>query len=994
MINAWVKILGSALAAMDSGEGGDSTVGTEEHMSWWREARFGMFIHWGPVALSGREIGWSRANTGPRFPNHGPTPAAEYDALYRRFNPEKFDAREWVDIAKRNGMKYMVLTAKHHDGFLLWDSKTSDYNIMHTPFGRDVVAELAAAAKDAGLPFCVYFSAPDWSDPDCRDPVNNPRYVERMNAQITELLTKYGKIPLVWFDYDGFPAPCDPAATAALCRKLAPGVLLTNRLDVIDTDESHGAVFANGNYATPEQFVGSFGNEQPWETCMTLGTQWSFKPDDKIKDARQCIGILLATVGGDGNLLLNVGPTAEGVIEPRQVKVLDEVGAWVTANADAIYATRGGPYTPTREYASTRTADAIFVHAIQLRSNTLRLPPMPVKIASAHTLIGGAEVGFRQTDAGVHLVIPEAARNTLVTVVKLRLAEGSPLDLAPIYPPSRSGSLAYRKPVEASSSVAPRFMHHGAAVVDDDDQTYWTPGRAPGAAERAWEGMVHYRSKESESLWLHGGSLTVDLQQRQRVARVVLKERVFAGRYAPVTAWKLEALDVDAWRAVASGRKIGAMLSEVFAAPVTAQRFRLTVEAMGRPAIAEFQLLSDIPAPPKADSIQRWRDMRFGMFIHWGPVSLRGTEIGWSRGDQVPLSEYDALYKHFNPTKFDAAEWAATARAAGMKYVVLTTKHHDGFCLWDTKQTDYNISHTPFKRDVVRELADACRQQGLAFGVYYSICDWHHPSFPLGSPGGRTLKPTADLEAYNRYLDAQVKELVTGCGPLLTVWFDVPQEFNEPRGQAVINRIRALQPDILINNRTGARGDYDTPEQHIGAYQDARPWETCMTLCEQWAWKPNDNMKSLETCLHTLIRTAGGDGNLLFNVGPTPEGVIEARQVDRLREMGEWLGRHGDSIYGTRGGPWKPTPDLVSTRRDQTIYLHLLKWPDNGTISLPAIEGKVKAARVMGGGAVAVEAAAGRWILRVDERDRKPIDTIIELTFDRSVMDITATKAD
>jgi alpha-L-fucosidase len=965
----------------------------DPHLQWWKEARFGMFIHWGPVALSGGEIGWSRSNTGPRFPNYGHTPAAEYDKLYLRFNPVKFDAKQWVDIAKRNGMKYLVLTVVHHDGFLLWDSKASAYNIMNTPFGRDVVAELAVASREAGIRFCIYYSVPDWHDPDCRDPVNNPRYVERMNAQLTEVLTKYGKIPLIFFDYDGFPSPADPVATAALARKLSPGVILSNRLDVIDTDESHGTVLGNGDYATPEQFVGSYGDQLPWETNMTIGDQWSFKPNDRIKDARKCIEILLATIGGDGNLLLNVGPTPEGDIEERQVKVLDEVGAWVNANREAIYATRGGPFVATREYASTRTADAIYVHAMQLRSGTVRLPPLPVKISSARTLDGGAEVEVRQSTSGVQLVVPEGAQRKPVTVIKLTLAEGSPMQLAPIYAPSRSGSFAYRKPVEFSSAVAPQFMHNGAAVVDDDDKTYWTPGRAPGAFDKAWRSMIHYRSKEAASLWLHSGTLTVDLQQPQTVARVVLKEKI-DGRYAPVTKWRVECEVDGAWKPVVSGERIGAFLSEVFAAPVRAQKFRLTVEADGRPAIAEFQLLPDVPALPQQGAIDRWRDMRFGMFIHWGPVSLKGTEIGWSRGAEVPIAEYDQLYKQFNPTQFDADEWVKIAKAAGMKYVVLTTKHHDGFCLWDTKQSDHNIMRTPFQRDVTRELADACKRHGLGFGTYYSTCDWHHPNFPLGSPGGSTLKSTADLDAYNRFLDAQVKELITEYGPLVTMWFDVPQEFDEPRGQAVINRVRALQPDILVNDRTGARGDFATPEQYIGEYRDDRPWETNMTLCQQWAWKPNDKMKSLEECLHTLARTVGGDGNFLFNVGPTPEGVIEARQADRLREMGEWLRTYGPSIYGTRGGPWKPTGNLVSTRRDRTVYVHVLKWPTSGTVTLPALDRKVESARVFAGKPVSVVEKDGRWTIDVPADQRHSIDTIIELTLDRSAMELQALKGD
>ncbi len=924
------------------------------------------------------------------MPAWGSTPAAEYDQLCRRFNPTGFDARVWIDIAKRNGMRYVVLTAKHHDGFMLWHSRTSSYHIMNTPFGRDVVAELAEAAREAGIAFGVYFSAADWIDPDCRDPERNGEFVERMHAQLTELLTNYGPMPIVWFDYEGMPCPSDPDETAALVRRLAPQAVINNRLDVIDTDESHGAVFGNGDFATPEQFVGSYGDQLPWETNMTIGEQWAYKPNDKIKTPRRCLEILLNTIGGDGNLLLNVGPDALGVIEDRQVKVLDEVGRWVNAHAEAIYGTRGGPFTPTWEYVSTRSDDAIFIHALHMKSNTVRLPAMSARIGSASTL-KGAPVEVHQDSEGILLKVPDAARDLEVTVIKLKLANALPMEISPIYPRSRSGSLAYRCAVKTSSAVGPHFMHDGAATVDDDENTYWTPGRSPDAKEAARKSFVHYRNKASEAHWLHSGSLEVDLRESKLIRRVAIREKVFAGRYAPVTKWALEYRDGNAWKPAASGDRIGVSLSAVLSEPVSARHFRLTVSAGGRPAVTEFQLHDDLPTEARPEAVADWRDMRFGMFIHWGPVSLKGTEIGWSRGAEVPIAEYDALYKQFNPKAFNADEWVRIAKSAGMKYVVLTTKHHDGFCLWDTKETDYNITRTPFKRDVVRELADACRRAGLAFGVYYSTCDWHHPDFPLGSPGGGTLKPDADLDAYTRYLDAQVRELVTKYGPLQTVWFDVPQEFDRPRGQGVIDRIRALQPDILVNNRTGAAGDFDTPEQYIGGYRDDRAWETCMTLCTQWAWKPNDPMKPLEECLRTLIRTAGGDGNLLFNVGPTPEGIIEERQAERLAEMGGWLGRNGRSIYGTRGGPWKPTKGWVSTRRDRTVYLHVLKWPDEvGEIVLPSLARPFVGAKLLDGTAVSIKVREGKWHVEVPVEKRDAIATVIAIDLDGSAMDFSA----
>ncbi len=205
--------------------------------------------------------------------------------------------------------------------------------------------------------------------------------------------------------------------------------------------------------------------------------------------------------------------------------------------------------------------------------------------------------------------------------------------------------------------------------------------------------------------------------------------------------------------------------------------------------------------PANAERLEWWRAARFGMFIHWGPVSIKGTEIGWSRGAQVPEQEYDSLYKQFNPTQFDARQWVSLAKQAGMKYLVFTTKHHDGFCMFDTRETDFNIMHSPFGRDVVRELAEACREQGIAFGTYHSVCDWHHPDFPHGSPGGTSLKPNPNLDRYEQYLRKQVTELVTNYGPLLILWFDVAQDFDAKRGQGVVDYVRSLQPDIIVNNR-------------------------------------------------------------------------------------------------------------------------------------------------------------------------------------------------
>jgi alpha-L-fucosidase len=391
----------------------------------------------------------------------------------------------------------------------------------------------------------------------------------------------------------------------------------------------------------------------------------------------------------------------------------------------------------------------------------------------------------------------------------------------------------------------------------------------------------------------------------------------------------------------------------------------------------------------KEERLEWWKDARFGMFIHWGPVSIKGTEIGWSRGKEWSVEEYDNLYKQFNPVKFNALEWVRIAKAAGMKYIVFTSKHHDGFCMWDTKYTEFNIMNSPFKRDVMKELAEACRKEGIALGFYHSTCDWHNPDFPLTSPGGSVKRETSNLDRYTEYLKNQSVEIIKNYGPLLVMWYDVPQQFDAVRGQGVIDHIRTIQPDILVNNRTGAAGDFDTPEQRVGSFQTDRPWETCMTIGRQWAWKPDEEIKSLEQCLQNLVRSAGGDGNLLFNVGPKPDGTIEPLQVARLKEMGDWLSKYGYSIYGTRGGPFKPADWGVSTRKGNKVYLHILKWSgDKVKISLPGFGMEIKKCILADGGKVKLSKAAGTDVIEFDGKLLKPVNTILEIEYSGNVMNV------
>ena len=399
-----------------------------------------------------------------------------------------------------------------------------------------------------------------------------------------------------------------------------------------------------------------------------------------------------------------------------------------------------------------------------------------------------------------------------------------------------------------------------------------------------------------------------------------------------------------------------------------------------------------------------WLEARYGMFIHWGVCSIKGIELSWPRGGSKPLDitgnpagfvedpVYDNLYKQFNPEKYDATEWVKIAKDAGMRYMVFTAKHHDGFCMWDTKLTDYKITNTPFKRDVVKELADACHEAGMPLGLYYSPRDWHHPDYGIG-----------DNKKYRDYMNGQLRELLSNYGKVDVIWFD-----SYGKGDLVNfwgigetwNLIKSLQPDAIVNNRLailGAynhqpapyQGDHDTPEQSIGRMQTSRPWESCLCFVgAQWSYKPNGEMYSLQQTIRSLVSCAAGDGNMLLDVGPMPDGRIEPRQADRLKEAGDWLKKYGDSIYGTRGGPYVNGKWGGSTRRGNTIYLHVFDWKGVETLRMAPLPAKVVSAKALTGGEVRFAQTEKGLDLTLPKANRDAADTIIELTLDKPVAEI------
>ena len=357
-----------------------------------------------------------------------------------------------------------------------------------------------------------------------------------------------------------------------------------------------------------------------------------------------------------------------------------------------------------------------------------------------------------------------------------------------------------------------------------------------------------------------------------------------------------------------------------------------------------------------------WREAKFGMFIHWGLYAApaghwKGYDIPgigeWIMYNaEIPISEYEKLADSFNPVKFDADEWVSLAKRAGLKYITITAKHHDGFCIFKSTQTDFNIvDATPFRRDPLKELADACARHDLKLCFYYSQTqDWHHPD-----GDGNDWDYDADEQDFEAYIDSyvipQVKELLTNYGPVGLIWFDTPKHISEDQSKRLLDAVHSTQPECLVCGRLGnALGDYASAgDNKIPAEAVEGDWETPATINDTWGFKTNDhNWKSKEDLIRKLIDIVSKGGNYLLNVGPTAEGVIPGPSVERLEAMGAWLEKNGDSIYDTVPGPVQGVSWCRSTQRENTVFLQIFDWPEGGAIDLPGLT--PKAARILSSG--------------------------------------------
>ncbi|HMQ47867.1 MAG TPA: alpha-L-fucosidase [Saprospiraceae bacterium] len=801
----------------------------------WHELDYYAFVHFNINTFS--DLEWGHGTESPQI-----------------FNPTQLDCRQWAKVCKEAGMKGIILTAKHHDGFCLWPSQYTEHSVKNSPWrgGKgDLLQELSEACREYGLKMGVYISPWDRNNPLYGTPAYNDYFV----SQLKELLTGYGELFEVWFDgavseeYKGQQL-YDWDAYIKTVRQYQPNAVIFSDAgpDVRWVGTERG--FANptnwctlnkDDYypGTPRYLELRSGNKNgthwlPAEVDVSIRPGWYYHADEdeQVKSAEHLELIYYNSVGRNANLLLNLPVDRRGLVHENDITAL------------------------------------------------------------------------------------KALRERLDNTFGQNLAKGAHIN----------ASSEFSNALKAGN------------LIDDNPDNYWA---AEMEAQKA--------------------ALEINLENPITFNVLELREYLPLGQR--IEQVLVEAWVDNTWRSIGWGTTVGSRL--LVRLPETqCQRLKVTLTGMASPALKSLALYQrphdNYLLESEVEFEERmawWRDAGFGLFIHWGAYAVpggihQGKEVSgageWIMfSGQIPVPDYEPYTQQFNPLDFNAAEWVSIAKDAGMKYLVITSKHHDGFCLWDSQISDYDVMDaSPFKRDILKELRDACEDAGIRFCFYHSIMDWHHPD-AQGKDFGNPNPAGPDFAAYREnYLKPQLKELVERYNPHV-MWFDGEwiNEWTEEQGKDLYQYVRSLKPDIIINNRVGKGrqgmqgmnkegddvGDFGTPEQEILDYGTAElDWESCMTMNDSWGFKRNDhNWKSTKDLIHNLIDIAAKGGNYLLNVGPTPEGLIPAASVERLAGMGEWMRVNAPVVHNSQMWPQYKEGENIRYTTDAAgfVYASCLEWP-------------------------------------------------------------------
>ncbi len=429
-------------------------------------------------------------------------------------------------------------------------------------------------------------------------------------------------------------------------------------------------------------------------------------------------------------------------------------------------------------------------------------------------------------------------------------------------------------------------------------------------------------------------------------------------------------------------------------------------------AIGGGDLNPDLHAP--TEQVEQFLDLRLGLSVHWGPSSHGGEEISWSRDRKISKEEYDGYYKKFNPVKFDAEQWCELMKQWGLKYLLPTGKHHDSFTLWFSDYTKYDMESTPFKRDLMKELSDACKKNNILFGSYYSNLDWYHPDYKpqnFGGPGKlfKTYPDSPNLDRYWDFMENQVIELIRDYD-CRVIQFDGEWDktYTHEIGARMYRKFRELDPTVILSSRVDRgridaekkgywdrkkfAGDYEERERVVNHGNSvlgwgAHPWQGWVTIDKtQWSWNPDPVLLNVEELVLDMIQTIGNNGNYCINLGPRPDGSFHPQQIELMNQFGEWVREHAEAIYGTRGGPFLPAKDFVSTRKGKYVYLHFLNGKSK--VVLSPIKSKILESKVLGGGASVNIKRTNKYIEVELQGDSSKLDTIVVLKLDSDSMEL------
>ncbi|MBX7135498.1 MAG: alpha-L-fucosidase [Fimbriimonadaceae bacterium] len=994
----------------------------------WHQMETYAFVHFGPNTFTNKE--WGEGKEDPKV-----------------FNPTALDCRQWVKTFKAAGLKGVIITAKHHDGFCLWPSQYSTHTVAQSDWkgGKgDVLRELSDACKAEGLKMGVYLSPWDRNHPS----YGSREYNQVFARMLKEVLTQYGPIFEVWFDGANGEGPngkkqlYDWTLFIDTVRKFQPNAVIFSDAgpDVRWVGNESGysaetcwAIVDGKRYvvATPlyKELAEGQRNGDVWrpaecDVSIRPGWFWRESENDKVKTPAQLEELYYRSVGQNASFLLNVPPDTRGLIHENDVKALFGWRKKLAATFDEDLA-KGKKI----ELVAKNTVRAWFFNLDMGAKKTFDRVVLSEDIAKGQrvamfkvyaddkeiaegTTIGAKRILKVPTTSAqkISVMIGDSRPAPLVSRISIYASPDILADeLARMVEKDQKArnalNLLSNKPDIAAIEEMEKIDKTNLVRMKEIVAKYGVPSKTlvgEKGAQNAFLLIQHSDSDpafQAKCLKLMEPMLMEGEVRKQDFA--LLTDRVLRAQGKPQRyGSQLTVLD-------------GKFVMQPTEDPETLDQRRAEMNLLPMARYIEFATeMNQGKQPPAIDDETKaqkdkrmawFREARFGMFIHWGLYAVPGGV--WNgknipgagewilNSAQIKVKDYEPLLGQFNPVKFDAKMWVQIAKDAGMKYIVITSKHHEGFGLWDSKFTEWDVMGTPFKRDILAELAKACTEGGIKLCFYHSIMDWHHPDYlPRRSWDPRPdIKP--DFGRYVAYMKGQLGELLTKYGNIGILWFDGEWEatWTHDQGKDLYRYIRMLQPDIIVNNRVdkgragmagmseaGFAGDYGTPEQEIPASGlPGVDWESCMTMNDTWGFHQNDhNWKSADTLIKNLVDCASKGGNYLLNVGPTPLGEIPEPSIERLAKVGEWMRVNSKVIYGTHAGPFaKP---LAWGRATQTPgKLNLFVFDKSlSKLDMPGLEGKLLRAAPLGNPSkgLAVTKTEEGWV--IDLGDWKPVEDV------------------